>query len=95
MPSEEVVKAIERFNELRSPEATARLLGEEGSRLTVEVSGPFCASCGLYDYFDDLAWELRDSLGAEVEVLEVQRVGPESYVAIYEIRGQVERSSKD
>ncbi len=54
-----ILSAVRRFNELRSPEATAELVYMEDDFIVVRFSGPFCYTCGLYDYFDDLAWELR------------------------------------
>jgi len=47
-------KAIEEFNRYRSPEATARLISRDETSFTIEFTGPFCATCGFYDYFDDL-----------------------------------------
>lgn len=47
-------KAIEEFNRYRSPESTARLISRNGTSFTIEFTGSFCATCGFYDYFDDL-----------------------------------------
>jgi len=80
-----VLSAVRRFNELRSPEATAELVHLEGDLVVVKISGPFCFTCGLYDYFDDLAWEMQDRLEESVEIEAVERVGPESYLALYRI----------
>lgn len=90
MPSrgtkDSVEDAIKDFNLLRSPEATAELISRENDQLVVRMSGPFCATCGLYDWFDDLAWELKDKLGREVEVRSAKGVGDQSYIVTYSIR---------
>jgi len=80
-----ILSAVKRFNELRSPEAGAGLVHTEDDLIVVRFSGPFCYTCGLYDYFDDLAWELRERLGESVVLEAVEQVGPESYLALYRI----------
>ncbi|MDK2463487.1 MAG: hypothetical protein QI223_01755 [Candidatus Korarchaeota archaeon] len=62
------------------------MIHAEGDLIVVKLSGPFYSTCGLYDYFDDLAWELRDRMGEGAEVEATERVGPESYLALYRIR---------
>ena len=84
-PKDPLEDAIEDFNGLRSPEATAELISRDDDQLVVRMSGPFCASCGLYDWFDDLAWELKDRLGKDIEVKGAKEVGDESYIITYSI----------
>ncbi len=78
-------ESIDEFNEMRSPEAVAELVHVEGEVGVVRVRGPFCASCGLYDYFDDLAWRLRDRLRGEVVVEAVEMIGEDEYLALYRV----------
>ncbi len=78
-------EAVRGFNEFRSPEAVAELIHVEGDVAVVRMRGPFCASCGLYDYFEDLAWRVRDQLGDEVVVEAVERVGQDEYLALYRV----------
>jgi len=47
-------EAIEKFNYFHSPEAEAEYLKDEGEFVYVKFKGPFCATCGVYDYFEDL-----------------------------------------
>ncbi len=85
-PIDAILRAVERFNSLRSPEATAWLVGVGGEgRVLVRVSGPFCASCGLYDYFDDLALEIEDMLGEEVRPESVEEEGGDSFLVTLSI----------
>ena len=57
---------IEKFNKYRSPEAHAELLEFDKKRAKVLFTGPFCVSCGVYDYFEDLIVDLN----AKVESFE-------------------------
>ncbi|ASJ10734.1 hypothetical protein A3L12_05195 [Thermococcus sp. P6] len=66
-PLERIVKE---FNELHGSEARARILRVEGREAIIEFSGSFCATCGLYDYFEDIKWEAMD-FGLKIEPVEV------------------------
>lgn len=69
---EKLQRVLEEFNRLHGSEARARVLKLECDEVILEFEGSFCATCGLYDYFDDIKWEAMDfGLGLEpVEVLE-------------------------
>jgi len=66
-------RVIEEYNRFRSPEATARLLRLEGSRVEIEFEGPFCLTCGVLDWVEDLKYVAMD-LGLELELLEVNEI---------------------
>jgi len=53
-------EAIKRYNRYRSPEATARLLEAKERIFAVEFSGSFCLTCGIYDWLEDLIYEIRE-----------------------------------
>nr|WP_188203042.1 hypothetical protein [Thermococcus camini] len=61
---------MEEFNRPHGSEATARVLEVRGDEIIIEFSGSFCATCGLYDYFDDIKWEAMD-LGLKIEPVDV------------------------
>jgi hypothetical protein len=63
-------RVIEEFNRLHGSEANARILSMEGDEVIIEFEGSFCATCGLYDYFEDIKWEALD-LGLEIEPVEI------------------------
>ncbi len=67
---ESLRRVIEEFNRLHGTEARARILRAEGDDVIIEFSGSFCATCGLYDYFEDIKWEAVD-FGLEIEPVEV------------------------
>ncbi|MEM1554616.1 MAG: hypothetical protein QXJ72_07025 [Thermoproteota archaeon] len=74
---EAVLKAINEYNKYHSPEAKARLIkiGEKG--FTVDFEGVFCFSCGVYDYFEDLIYELKNFTVEDVEILSFKEYEPE------------------
>ncbi|WP_394352335.1 hypothetical protein [Thermococcus sp. 18S1] len=63
-------RVVDEFNRLHGSEATAKVLEVRGDEIIIEFSGSFCATCGLYDYFDDIKWEAMD-FGLEIEPVEV------------------------
>ncbi|WP_456367747.1 hypothetical protein [Thermococcus sp.] len=67
---EKLEKVLKEFNRLHGSEANARILKMEGDDVIIEFEGSFCATCGLYDYFDDIKWEAME-FGLELEPVEV------------------------
>ena len=79
MEDEEKLKRIlEEFNRLHGSEANARIIRLEGNEAIIEFEGSFCATCGLYDYFDDIKWEAMD-LGLELEPVEVLKAEEDDF----------------
>jgi superoxide reductase len=68
---EAVRKAVERFNELRGRESSARILEISGESIVVEFTGNFCRTCGFYDYFEDLRILMEDyNVRTSIKVIE-------------------------
>ena len=88
-----VEKAIEEFNKYREPEAVARLLSLSEREIVLEISGPYCRSCGLADWFDDFAIELRVQGGprAVFTDYEPSNETDEAYLVTYTIEPDAER----
>ena len=63
-------RVLREFNRLHGSEAEARILSTGDDEVIIEFEGSFCATCGLYDYFEDLKWEALD-FGLELEPFEV------------------------
>ncbi len=77
---EKLKKAIEIYNRYRSPEATARLLEVRGQELVVEFEGPFCDTCGVVDWLEDLVYE-AENLGLRLRLVDFEKVGDYKIVA--------------
>lgn len=86
--SDTLERAIETYNEYRSPMATADLLEADRETFLVRFEGPFCRMCCDYDYFEDLRYEL-DEYGVDPETLEVadiEYVGEETFAVTFASR---------
>ena len=77
---------IKKYNEYRSPEATAKLIKHEINHILVEFTGPFCRTCGFYYYFDDLKFELEDSLKIPVKVASIKEVENEKFLVKFSLK---------
>lgn len=78
-----VVRALAEFHKWHGSEAVAELVKLEGPSIVVELSGPFCRTCGIYDYFDDLKLELEKVLGKPLKIAKVDNGSDERYVITY------------
>jgi hypothetical protein len=88
MLKSKVLEAIKEFNEFRSPEATAELISINNDKIIIKMSGTYCRSCGLYDYFEDLSWKFKDYLNADVKILSTRMLDPFSYEIVYKLEAQ-------
>jgi len=84
---EHVARALNEFNKWHGSEAVAELVKLEGPSIVAELSGPFCRTCGLYDYFDDLKLELEKVLEKPLEIIQVDTSVGEHYVITYKVGG--------
>ncbi|MGB9623801.1 MAG: hypothetical protein ACPMAQ_02975 [Phycisphaerae bacterium] len=88
--AKKIGSGIGEFNRYRSPEAVADLIDTEDDKIKVKLSGPFCRTCGVYDYFDDLRMELEKTLNKPLIIARVDDGEGESYVITYLIEGAKE-----
>lgn len=72
-------KAVEKFNKYRSPEANAEVIEIKGDKVLVKITGIFCVSCGVFDYFEDIAIE------ADAEILGYQGL-EDGFLVEYKIK---------
>jgi superoxide reductase len=63
-------KAVREYNKYRSPEANARIVSTDKGSFKIEFTGPYCRTCGFYDYFEDLVYVLED-FGVKSKIDEV------------------------
>jgi hypothetical protein len=91
---EAILTAVQRFNQHRSPEATAEVIGLENNVLCVRFTGTFCATCGWADYFEDLAFELDPSGPISLVVIDFEEESGESYRVRYRVMSQQRRCAR-
>lgn len=86
-----VKRAVDQYNLYRSPEATARVLKIQGETAAVEFKGPFCESCGVYDWIEDLKYELEAmDHRLQATITKTQRRGSGTYIAFFSITEKTE-----
>ncbi|MEM3588065.1 MAG: hypothetical protein QXO71_12195 [Candidatus Jordarchaeaceae archaeon] len=66
-----ISEAIKEYNRYRSPEVEAKLISIDESTLKLEFKGPYCRTCGFYDYFEDFVYVLKD-FGIESQMDEIK-----------------------
>jgi predicted GNAT family acetyltransferase len=82
-------ESIEKFNRYHSPEAVAEYVRYEENRVFVKFYGPFCRSCGIYDYFEDVLVNLEDE-GIEAEVESYEELdGEDGFLVVYRVKGRL------
>lgn len=80
-----IEEAVKIYNRFRSPEAVAKLIEVSANQFTVEFKGPFCRSCGVYDYFEDLIYEAKSLVSSlNIEVTKVKE-SDESFIVTYKV----------
>ncbi|MBS7655435.1 hypothetical protein KEJ50_02925 [Candidatus Bathyarchaeota archaeon] len=67
-----IEEVIEAYNHYRSPEAIAKLTTFTNDQFTVFFKGPFCQSCGVYDYFEDLIYEVKNLASLSIEITKIK-----------------------
>ena len=80
-----LLKGIEKFNEIRVLEAKAELVEIKGNEVLVRFSGHMCFTCGTYDYFEDLIYEMKN-LGINLQLKDYQRKNENYYLVTYRLR---------
>jgi len=82
---EEISQAIARYNKYRSPEVTARLISFEDSELRLQFEGPFCTTCGFYDYLEDFIFELKETADVGMKIDTIEESGFQTFIVRYVI----------
>ncbi|MDW8033633.1 MAG: hypothetical protein RMI79_01580 [Nitrososphaerota archaeon] len=83
---EAILKAIEEYNKYRSPEAKASLVSINGVDFTIDFEGTFCQTCGVYDYLEDLIYELQSFIDVDIEISSFKEYESGKIRAIYKLK---------
>jgi len=84
--SKTIEKAVEAYNQYRSPEATASIVRIDGSELVVDFQGSFCATCGVYDWLEDLILEIQRIEFIDVKIDRIEHLGLDKIRVQYTLR---------
>jgi hypothetical protein len=69
-----IEQALRIYNKYRNPEVEASLIriAEDGASFIMSFTGSFCKTCGLYDYFEDLIYEMQDESRIETKIINLK-----------------------
>jgi len=79
-----VKKAVEEYNKYRAPEAIANILNIENDRVVVIFQGSFCETCGVYDWVEDLKYEL-ENFNVDADIISVKE-GKNQRIAVFRLK---------
>ncbi len=80
-----VLRALKEYNRCRSPEATATLVEIDDDELILDFEGPFCRTCGTYDYLEDFIYELKRISDIGIKIASYENLGLEKIRVRYAI----------
>ena len=83
MNEKTVNEILNEYNRLRSPEATASLTKIKDNKLWLKFQGPFCESCGVYDYFEDFIIEAQNEK-IKLIIKSIEQIDVETYFVQFE-----------
>ena len=86
---EYIDKAIQAYNKYRGLEANAKVVNYHDTILVVDFKGTYCQTCGLYDYFEDLIYDLKDFVDVEIKIENVEPMGEDTFRVEYSIIKEV------
>ncbi|MEM2908333.1 MAG: hypothetical protein QXP65_03960 [Candidatus Hadarchaeales archaeon] len=81
-----ILTALAEFNKWHGPEANAEIAALGPSRVIAELTGPYCETCGFYDYLDDLKLELERELRQPLRIASLDK-RLDGCAIVYEIGG--------
>ncbi|MFH0848458.1 MAG: hypothetical protein V1857_03015 [archaeon] len=75
-----IERTILEYNKYRKPEAIAKIKQISPDKFKVEFSGPFCQSCGVYDYFEDFIYDLERVGNLTAKISKATQTEQDTYV---------------
>jgi len=86
MTKRTIRKVVSEYNKYRSPEAVVSFVGTKRNSIIMNLYGKFCLTCGFYDYFDDLKFELQKAGGQPVDIKAIKEKHDGNFTAIFSVR---------
>ncbi len=88
-----VEEAVEDFNKRFA--ADLKVIKAEPNEVVVHFKGHICFTCGTYDYFEDLAYDLTERLGREYIVESYEQLEDGSYIVHYKPKELVKQRKRE
>jgi len=93
MDVNKVKKVLEDFNKRFAAEC--ELVKATDDEIVVHFKGHVCFTCGTYDYFEDLAFDLSDALGKEYVPVRYEQKEDGTYVVYYKPAEKIEKVERE
>ncbi len=90
---EKVKKVVEDFN--RRFAAECEVLKADEHEIVIHFKGHICFTCGTYDYFEDLAYDLSDALGKNYIPAEYEQLEDGTYIVKYKPEDEVDSIKRE
>ena len=84
-----IKKGIAEYNKYRSPEAKAELLKIGKDTIIVKFTGSYCRTCGVYDYFEDLIYDLMDHANLKFKILKVEEKPDLTHIVTFKLNNKI------
>ncbi len=84
-----IKKGIDEYNKYRSPEAKAELLRITEDTIIVKFTGTYCRTCGIYDYFEDLIYDLLDRANLKFRILKVKEEPNLTHIVTFKLDNKI------
>ena len=84
---DKVKKVVEDFNKRFAAEC--EVLKADEHEIVIHFKGHICFTCGTYDYFEDLAYDLSDALGKKYIPAEYEQLEDGTYIVKYKPEEEV------
>jgi hypothetical protein len=84
-----VHRVIALYNRTHSPNVTAKLITLTPALITVQFTGSFCYGCGVFEYVDGFAEQVKAlSSKAELKTGKTRQVTPRSFEADFSVKAK-------
>ncbi len=84
-----VHRVIALYNRIHSPNVTAKLITFTPAFITVQFTGSFCYGCGVFEYVDGFAEQVKAlSSKAELKLGKTRQVTPRSFEADFSVKAK-------
>ncbi len=90
---EKVKRVVEDFNKRFAAEC--EVLKADEHEIIIHFKGHICFTCGTYDYFEDLAYDLSDALGKKYILAEYEQLEDGTYIVKYKPEEEVDSIKRE
>ncbi len=90
---DKIKKVVDEFN--RRFAAECKVIKADEDEIVVHFKGHICFTCGAYDYFEDLAFDLSDALGRQYLPASYEQLEDGTYIVHYKPADKVDKVERE